>query len=53
MREVKLTYTDVQFDEIIVEVAKYIEQGFHVRSWTTHGGCSLHPNEQTIELVKY
>jgi hypothetical protein len=52
MREVELTYTDVQIDEIIVEVAKYIEQGFHVRSWTTRGGHGWH-NEQTIELVKY
>ena len=52
MREVELTYTDVHIDEIIVEVAEYIKQGFHVRSWTTHGGHSYH-NENTIELVKY
>lgn len=52
MRKVELTYTDVQIDEIIVEVAKYIEQGFHVRSWCTHGGHSIH-NENKIELVKY
>lgn len=55
MREIEITFTNVRVDEVILEVAEYIKQGYRVRSWrnsydgsTYRTGCEKH----TIELVK-
>lgn len=50
MREIEITYTNVVLEEVIVELARYIENGFHIRtanwSWSPE-------NTYTIELVKH
>lgn len=50
MREIEITYTNVELEEVIVELACYIKDGFHLRganwSWSPE-------NTYTIELVKH
>ena len=53
MREIEITYTNVKIDDVIVELAKYIEQGFRIRCWTSSCGCRYEEEKHTIELVKY
>ena len=50
MREIEITYTDVKLEEIIVELARYIEDGFRIRCWNATWSCD---NTYTIELVKH
>lgn len=53
MREIKITYTNVKIDEIITELARYIESGFRIMSWCTSCGGRYEEKKHTIELARY
>ena len=52
MREVEITYTNVKIDEVIVELARYVENGYHIVSWSS-SLCKYGEDEYTIRLVKH
>lgn len=52
MREIKFTYIGVSIDEIIVEIAKYIEQGYRTTSWSQHYSSYDRDYVSTVRLVK-
>lgn len=54
MREIEITYTNVKIDEVIVELARYIEQGYKITSWCTSLSYSSWDGDKcTVTLVKY
>lgn len=52
MREIEITYTNVKIDDVIVELASYIEKGYRVASWSSKL-CKYDEDKYTVRLVKY
>lgn len=51
MREIEITYTDVTIEEVVIELAKYVESGYSIVSVQQEVGHYL-KFKITINLVK-
>lgn len=52
MREIEINYTNVRIDEVVVELARYVEQGYRIKTWKLSSAYG-YEEKYIIELVKY
>jgi endonuclease YncB( thermonuclease family) len=52
MSKIEITFTGVILDQVIIELARHIEDGYHIGHMVAN--CSFGDNEKyNVELVKY
>ena len=53
MREIEITYTDVSTEEVILELAEYVKNGYRITSYQVqHGYCYGTASKHVVLLVK-
>lgn len=53
MREIRIKYNKVTIDEVVVELARYVEQGYHIVGCSIESTPCYGEDKYTIELVKH
>jgi hypothetical protein len=51
MREIEITYTDVSAEEVILELAEYVKNGYRIMSYQVQHGYGT-ASKQVVLLVK-